>query len=870
MDALPRGIVTLLFTDIEGSTRLLDHLDARYGEVLATHHHLLRDAFEAHGGRVIDTQGDACFAVFTRAHDAVAAAVAAQRALAQHPWPQDGVVRVRMGLHTGEPTVAGPTYIGMDVHRAARLCAAGHGGQVLLSEATYAQVVHALPAGLSLRSLGRHRLKDLRHPEHIYQLVISGLPADFPALRTLERRRHNLPVQATTLIGREREIAAVRQQLLRPEIHLLTLTGAGGTGKTRLALEVAAELLDAFEDGVYFVPLAPIRDPPLVASTMAQALELREAPGLSPLDSVKGWLRDKQILLVLDNFEQLLPAAPQVSELVAACPRLKVLVTSRSALHLYGEHDFPVAPLSQSDAVRLFIERARAVKPDFTITDENAPAVAEICARLEGLPLATELAAARIRVLSPTALLARLDRRLPLLTSGPQDLPKRQRTLRAAIAWSYDLLNEGERMLFRRLAPFVGGFTCEAADAVCNVPATLPLDLLDGLEALVSHSLVQQTAEGAGEPRFQMLETIREYALEQLEDSGEAAAVRRHHARYFLEYAEEASRRGNLMARQARLWRELDNLRAALTWALQHDETDLLVRLVGTLGEFWYFASLLREGQSWLQEALARGQAAPPERQAPLLYWDARIAYRRNDHARARANYEACLPLQRQIGDLAGVALTLHGLGALMLGRDLQQAAALLGESVALRRAHNLREGFALAVALLGLTALLQGDVERALALTEEGVTAGQESDDPYGTAIALSLVAFTELKRNNPARALRLNQQALRLAQALNDPWHVAQCFVQNGEAASAAGQPRRAARLFGAAEAALERMGSQLWPPFFLLGHERYVAAAREHLGEEAFAAAWAEGRALSWEQAIAYALAESEAGYGSLSAT
>src|SRR6266699_3779389 len=475
MGELPQGTVTLLFTDIEGSTSLLQRVGERYADLLEGCRHLLRTAFHHYHGHEVDTQGDAFFVVFARASDALSAAVDAQRSLDSQAWPQGIAVRVRMGLHTGEPHLADTGYMGLDVHRAARIMNAGHGGQILLSQTTRDLVEHELPEGASLRDLGAHRLKDLAHKSHLYQLVTPDLPADFPPLKTLDSYAHNLPVQLTSRIGREQEIAAVGHLLQRREVRLLTLTGPGGTGKTRLGLQVAAELSEEFSDGVFFVNLAPISDPELVVPTIAQTLGLKEAASQPLLDLVSAWLREKELLLLLDNFEQVVGAALQVAELLARCPKLNVLVTSRAVLHVRGEQEFAVppltvpdpnhlpdlVPLSQYEAVALFIARAQAVKPDFQVTKVNAQAVAEICVRLDGLPLAIELAAARSKVLPPLAVLARLGQRFTLLTSGAQDIPARQQTLRNTIAWSYDLLDAGEQRLFRRLSVFVGGATPE-------------------------------------------------------------------------------------------------------------------------------------------------------------------------------------------------------------------------------------------------------------------------------------------------------------------------------------------------------------------------------------------------------------------------
>src|SRR6266566_5139634 len=537
MPNLPRGTVTLLFTDIEGSTRLLQCLGERYPDVLAECRGLLRAAFHQHHGHEVDTQGDAFFVAFTRATDAISAAVDAQRALASHPWPEGAAVRVRMGLHTGEPSLTSEGYVGLDVHRAARIMSAGHGGQVLLSQTTRDLVEHALPEGAHLQDLGAHRLKDLQQPSHLFQVVIAGLPIDFPPLRTLDTQPNNLPIQPTPFIGREKEVAAVQNLLQREDVRLVTLTGPGGTGKTRLGLQVAAELSDLFADGVYFVNLAPLSDPTLVVSTIAQTLDLKETGEQPLLDRLKGYLRDKQILVLLDNFEQVVSAALQVADLLAASPKLKVIVTSREVLHVRGEQEFPVPPmavpdpahlpdmvaLAQYEALALFIQRAQAVKPDFQVTPANARDIAEICVQLDGLPLAIELAAARIKLLPPKALLARLSERLAVLTSGPHDAPARQQTLRNTIAWSYNLLEAQEQRLFRRLSVFVGGCTLEAIETVCIAHETsiTTMSMLDSVASLIDKSILQQAEQESEQPHLVMLETIREYGLEALTASGE-------------------------------------------------------------------------------------------------------------------------------------------------------------------------------------------------------------------------------------------------------------------------------------------------------------------------------------------------------------
>jgi predicted ATPase/class 3 adenylate cyclase len=522
---LPRGTVTLLFTDIEGSTSLLQQVGERYTQVLSECRHLLRTAFHQYHGHEVDTQGDAFFVAFARATDAVSAAVAAQRALARHSWPEGVTVRMRMGMHTGEPELTPEGYVGLDVHHAARIMSAAHGGQILLSQATHELVEHELPAEASLRDLGEHRLKDLQRPTHLFQVVVADLPADFPPLKTLDAHPHNLPVQPTPLIGREREVAAVGHLLQREDVRLVTLTGPGGVGKTRLGMQVVAELSDRFADGVVFVNLAPITDPALVVPTVAQTLDIREAAGQPLLERLVEMLQQKQILLLLDNFEQVVSTAVHVADLLATCPKLKVVVTSRAVLHIRAEHEFAVPPLALPDptslpdlavlphyaAVALFLLRAQAAKPDFQLTAANAYAIAEICVRLDGLPLAIELAAARIKLLPPQALLTRLSPRLAMLTGGSRDVPARQQTLRNTLQWSYDLLSGEEQRLFRRLSVFVGGCTLEAAEAVCgggNTSDGMGSSVLEGVASLIDRSLLQQTEHEGQEPRLMMLETV--------------------------------------------------------------------------------------------------------------------------------------------------------------------------------------------------------------------------------------------------------------------------------------------------------------------------------------------------------------------------
>src|ERR671912_238861 len=638
MADLPTGTVTFLFTDIEGSTKLWEKSPRGMQVALTRHDALLWEAIEGHGGFVFKTVGDAFCAVFPTALGALESALAAQRGLFSEAWGEEiGALRARMALHTGTTHERDGDYFGPPVNRVARLLSAGHGGQVLLSSSTQELVRDHLPPQIHLRDLGERRLKDLSRPERVFQLTAPDLPSEFPPLRTLESRTNNLPLQATPLIGRERDVEAACGLLRSSETRLLTLLGPGGTGKTRVGLQVAAELVDDFEDGVFFVPIAAITDPTLVAPTIARILGLSEGEAQPPEELLEGYLRDRQTLLLLDNLEQVIEAAPVVEKLLSSAANLKILATSRIPLGLYGEYEFPVPPLSLPDpdslpplehfteyeAIRLFVERARAVKPDFSLTEENGPAVVEICKRLDGLPLAIELAAARIKLLPPRVLLDKLGNRLKILTGGARNLPERQRTLRNAIEWSYELLDEGEKLLFARLGVFSGGATLEAIEAVCDAEGDLPTDVFDGASSLLDKSLLRQEEGAGGEPRFVMLETIHEFANAMLEGSGEAEAMRRAHASYFLALSEEADpalKGAEDAAWLDRLEQEQDNMRTALSWAIEHEEGELALRLGAALRWFWYMEGYYGEGSRWLEAALRKNwDAASTEGRARAL-----------------------------------------------------------------------------------------------------------------------------------------------------------------------------------------------------------------------------------------------------------
>lgn len=810
---LPTGTVTLLFTDTEGSTYLLQQLGGRYASVLSEMRHLLRTAFQEWNGYEVDVQGDAFFVVFARATDAVSAAVAAQCALAWHRWPEDVAVRVRMGLHTGEPVRSSVGYTGLDVHYTARLMSAAHGGQVVISQTTRDLVQHDLPDGASLRDLGEHRLKNFPGLKHLFQLVISDLPADFPPLRTPDTQFNNLPVQLTSLIGREQEVKQVCTLLRRVDVRFVTLTGTGGIGKTRLGLQVATELLDEFVDGICFVPLAPVSDPALVVHTIAHMLGMehqyvRQRLVVEHMDYVKAFLQDKRFLLLLDNFEQVLSAAPELAELLIACPQLKILVTSRAVLHIQGEREFPVPPLAlpkrthlpgfeeiaQYPAITLFIQRAQAVKPDFVLTEANAQAIAAICMQLDGLPLAIELAAARVKLLPAQALLQRLTHRLALLTGGAQNVPERQQTLRNTIAWSYNLLDAAEQRLFQRLSVFVGSCTLEAVEAICGAFADGAAQILDGVASLIDKSLLQQTEQEGAEPRLLMLETIREYGLEALAASGEEEITRQAHAAYYLALAEKAE--PEFGGPQQAVWlerleKEHDNLRAAMRWALEQGKVrrrmEMALRLGGALRRFWLVHAHISEGRTFLEQALAEsGEVAAPVR-AKALIAAANLAASQNDYDRTETLCQESLALFQELGDQPGVAFSLSLLGAAYWIRgNPTKGRSLIEKALVLFREIDDKDQIAWSLYLLALFDGIQGEYTRAYSLFEESLALHRGMQHKRG--IAFSLIHMAQMlfvSQGDQAVIRSLLEEGFALSRELDDKDSIAYSYSLQGRIA-------------------------------------------------------------------------------------
>lgn len=704
----------------------------------------------------------------------------------------------------------------------------------------------------------------------LYRAILDKAEGPAPVRRATAAAKHNLPAQLTSFVGREGEIAAVKELLER--VRLLTLTGPPGTGKTRLGLQVAADVLDQYADGVIFVELAPISDPGLVASSIADVFGVSETSEQPLLTTLKTYLRERKLLLLLDNFEQIIDAAPLVSELLSAAPDTKALVTSREVLHVYGEQEYPVPPLtlpdpecteplrllSQYEAVDLFTQRAQAVKPDFALSAEDACAVAEICVRLDGLPLAIELAAARSKLLTPRVMLKRLDSRQGALTEGPRDLPARQRTLRAAIDWSYDLLDPDEQRLFARLSVFQGGRSVEAVEAVCS--HGLANDVSRGLESLLNKSLLRQDTGSDGEPRFVMLEMLHEYARERLEESGEAVGVRRRHAGCFVALAERAA--PELLGPEQVRWSlhlkdEQENLRAALAWSLGSGDAELGLRLAGALCDFWYYSGHSAEGLAWTKRALESAKDAPPADRARALNTAGRLAWDQGDFESGKAYNREALALYQALGDKNGAAWALNWLGshALASPGECREGIRLCEEALALFREMDDKSGLSHALNNLGELARMAGDYERAGAAYQEVIDILRKQGNRLREAVSRGNLSYVAYHQGDYEQAQAHILEAFALLPKVHDTYYLTHGLSTLAGPVAALGYPEKAARLLGASEALLEKMGLglQAGDRFEI---ERYVAAVREQLDDVTFEAAWAEGRAMTFEEAIAYA--------------
>jgi predicted ATPase len=758
-----------------------------------------------------------------------------------------------MGIHVGESEERDNDYFGPAVNRVARLMSAGHGGQILLSLPAAELARDSLPATVQLRDLGEHRLKDLSRPEHIFQLVAVDLPADFPPLATLDFHPNNLPPQLTPLVGREREMQAVCDLIGRDDIRLVTLTGPGGTGKTRLSLQVGTELIDAYPEGVWFVPLENATDETVVVGALAQALGVREVAGQPLVEGLTDFLRGKQLLILLDNFEQVVHVAPLVARLLGQAPRLEFLITSRIRLGVQGEHEYGVPPLDVPDngavspadlmgcsAVRLFVERAQAAKSDFALTDDNASAVVEISRRLDGLPLAIELAAARVKLLPPRAMLSRLEHRLTLLTGGGRDRPARQQTLRGAIAWSYDLLASTERTLFARLSVCIGGCTYEATEIISNPDGDL--DLLSDLEALVDHSLVRQAEDADGEPRFSMLATIREYAAEQLKAAEEAEAIHERHADWCLQLAETAE--PALFGENQKLWltqleREHDNLRGALAWLVEHGRAEGAVRLAGALARFWEMHGHVAEGRQLLEAALAMQGDVPPNARAKALRGLAALMVVQGDYAPATEHYEESLALHREQGDRRSEADALAGLGDIaLLQGDADRATEVFTNALAIYQSIDNTWGIAESKNGLAAAAHHWRQLDRAISLYNEGLDHFKRLGNEHHIAKTLNNLATIAHDRDDYQEAMRLYDQSLEVTRGLKDIRTSADTLNNQAIVAEEQGDIDRAAELYRQSLSMLRYVGDRHGIAYSLLGsgivaeaHGDPAGAARQY---------------------------------------
>jgi predicted ATPase/class 3 adenylate cyclase len=845
MRELPAGTVTMLFSDIEGSTALLGRLGDRYGEALAAQRAVIRAAISACGGHEMGTEGDSFFVVFSAAADAVACCLAAQRALAGHAWPAGVAVRVRMGVHSGEPVRHQDSYVGMDVHRAARIAAAAHGGQVVLSDATRLLVASRLPAGVSVRDLGWHRLKDLPAPERIFQLAAPGLAEQFPPLKSLGAAT-SLPVPPTALVGREEDIERLRAVLAGPGTRLVTLTGTGGIGKTRLAVQAAAGLPDEFPDGLWWVGLAPVSRGEQVLSVLAQVLGVREEEEGAGLErTVLTRLEGRRMLVVLDNAEHLLPElAEVVVRLVAASDRLVVLATSRERLQLSAEHVFPVPPLSAAGAVALLQERAAAAG----VPVEQSPVLGRLCERLDRLPLALELAAARLRLFSPAQLLDRIDARLDLFT-GPRDAEPRHRTLRATIEWSHDLLTEPEQALFRRLAVFAGDCTLDAAESACRPEP-------GALDGLLDKCLVIRS-DNTPEPRFGMLESIRDFAAERLAAAGEDTELRARHAGYFRALAKRAD--AALRAGEpeegpvAVLAADIGNLRAAVEFGLQTGDTEVVRQITAALDMYWQVHGLFTEARSWLNRALALTSVQDLTRQR-LLSALAGTARVQGDYMAAQAASDEAASLAMALAGEMGLFESLRVKAQAARSKDdLRTAEALLTEALGVALAAG--NGVGTSACRLGLVSMAnrQGRHDEADDMLAENLPFVRGLGQIRCEGYTLGYMADTSVRRGHlpdcAAPALLGATRALQIGDKSLAAW----CLDLFAVALAAAGDQRRAAAILAAVDAARHAMGVE--PDAGDQALREQALKLLDQQGQD-FALGHAEGQALDLPAALSLA--------------
>ncbi|CAN5781701.1 hypothetical protein BH23CHL7_BH23CHL7_06910 [soil metagenome] len=816
--------LTFFFSDVEGSTRLAARLGSEgFARALEAHRAIVRDAFGRHGGREVSTGGDSFFVVFDSPFAAVTAAVEAQRTLAR-PGNAGEEVRIRIGLHAGHAVRVGADYLGLDVNRAARIADAGHGGQILVSD-SLRTTLGPLGGAVALRDLGRHRLKDVG-PERLWQVEGPGLPGGpFPPLRSLEAHPSNLPATASELVGREAEMSQLAELLVANQV--VTVTGPGGIGKSRVALQAARSLLERFPDGVFYLDLASLPSADLAAVELLAVLGLREATG-SPLEALRAQLRDRDLLIVLDTADRVAGIAGLVAALVAACPRVRLLVTSRSALRIGAERELSIGPLSPDDGVRLFEARAQAARPGWRADASSTASIRRLVGRLDGIPLAIELAAARIRMLSPAAILDRLERRLPALAEAPSDLPDRQRTLDATVSWSHEQLEPADQQLFARLGAFVGPFGLAAVERIAGEPDQAGAagqageDPLGSLERLVDRSLVSAD-RAADEPIFRLLGPIRAFAADALLRSGEEPAVRELHASYHLELVArvaEALDGADDLAAVAALEQVEPEIRAALEWAVGAGNAGLALDMAGRLGRYWWVRGRVREGVDWLERVLASDAAAGPavDRAAlgRALYWAGVLLddVRRPDEARTRL--ESALALQQELGDERAVARTLNSLGVVARSQgQLEDAHALLADSLERKRRLGDESGIAATLTNLGIVADDRRDFDRAVDLLTEALAVDESTGSATAVAISCANLGSILIHAGRTDDGLEQIRRAMPGVAELGDPELVAAVLTSLSHIRLAAPDPdapSTAARLTLVAEELRHREGIPL----------------------------------------------------------
>lgn len=874
----PTGDLTFLFTDIEGSSQLWEKHPQAMAQALKQHDMLMRGVFAEHCGHVFKTMGDAFCVAFGSPLDAAAAALAAQRSLVVQTWGETGPLRVRMALHSGEAEERDGDYFGRTLNRVARLLSAGHGGQTLFSRATAERTEAHLPEGVSLRDLGERRLKDLNRPERIFQLVVPGLRADFPALRSLEVLPNNLPAQVTSFIGRAEEMTEVKRLL--GTTRLLTLTGPGGTGKTRLSLQVAADVLESYPHGVWLVELATVSDTDLIGETIASAIGIREEAGRPPLDTLINAIRGWRMLLVLDNCEHLIAAVAEIAGmLLRRCPDLRILASSREPLSIAGETIWPVPSLdvpefvrgeetppmssfADLEAVQLFVERAAAVRPGFKLTPENALTVARLCWRLDGIALAIELAAARVKLLTPAQILARIDDRFHLLSGGSRNALPRQQTLGALIDWSYDLLSEPERALLRRLAVFVGGRTLEMAEEVCAGDGVDCAEVFDLLAALADKSLLTVETGRDGEISYTMLESVWDYADDKLTQFGETARYRGCHLDFFTRFAEAAE--PHLIGAEQAEW--LDrvsshhlNLRFALRWSVDSEGgVERGLRLMSALERYWEVRSYLAEGREQYAELFAKVDASVPPTVLARAYLEAgRLAWCQDRDDEALGYYRQSLELYERLDmrEEVGLLQAFMGFTARNQGRGADARAHF---EAARTIAHELNCDRIAVAAVSGLGSLAadEGDLDTAWNLKNEALLIGRRSGDQWVTGIISWSLAKVAIARNQHALARESLRTSITSARALGNKWSIPYTLESFADIALNEGAAARSARLYGAASVLRDGLGLGL-SVVEKIAYDQVLARLRSALAPEDFEAEWKAGAALHFDEALQLAI-------------